>query len=274
MRFSNFNPIKFIVGDTGETCSCEKDYVQSFAMNDHIMLEVFHGSDEDLEPVEVYSKDTENIIGTFVWKKYFINSSEICSVCKLTGLSAGVYLFMFGVFRSYVRILANENLDDTVLIQYACHDNRGRSDILSVFAGNILYFELRIKGGFKDSGWLFHVENNQFTTQLSDIVELNAIDYTDKVLTVGSSSGIPTCVADLLNRILSCQIVFVDGIRYSRSGDALLENDNDNLSETHVYTITLRESQFLNAKFERKIRLNLRRVPNNLRKVKNYLRRL
>lgn len=274
MRFSPFNPIQFFIGDIGDNNSCEKDYVQSFATHDNIMLEVFHDTDEILDPLEVYDTSNDNIVCTLVWKRFIINSNDICSVCKFSGLSVGVYLFVLGVYRSYIQILADDELEDTVLIQYANSDNKGRDDIYSSFLGNILYFELRIKGGFKESGWIFHVDNSQFTTPMSDIVELCAFDYTDKVLTIGSSSGIPTFTADLLNRILSCQIVFVDGTRYSRSGEALLESDSDNSLETYVYTITLRESQFLNAKFERKIRLNLRRVPNNLRKVNNYLRRL
>ena len=274
MRLSSYNPILFFAFDTGETHSGNSGYIQVFAETDHIMLEIFHGIEENPEPIVVYSVENEEIIRTLTWKRFFINSNNICSVCKFSGLPIGEYMLIFGSYRSFIQILGTDDLDDTVLIQYANPDNNVRNDLFSNFMSNILFFELRIRGGFKDSGWIFQVENSQFMSPQNDIVELYATDYTDKVLTIGTSSGIPSSIAELINLIFTCQLIFVDGIRFARSGEKLLESKKDLMFQNQVYTITLRESQFLNAKFERMIRISLRKVPERLRKVNNYLRKL
>ena len=204
-----------------------------------------------------------------------INYDCSCSIYRLTGLDVGVYALRIGDYQSDpVRIISDNSVDGTILIQYAYQDNKDRTDIVSSFYGNILFYELRIPGGFKDAGWNFKVFNEQYFSQFADIVELTAIEYTEKELTIGTSTGIPVQVATLINLILSCPLVFIDGIRYSRSEGAMLEHNDGDTLDMHVYSVTLREAHYINAEFERNIRINLRKVPNSVRRVNLNLRRL
>lgn len=270
---SPFNPIHFYgAGDiTGG-----RDYVQDFASGDLIMLQVIHKTFESPGNIEIYDYDSGKKISDLRWKSYRINDTDVCSIIELTGLREGMYLFSYGGNESNpVRIRSDDDLEDTVLVQYANKDNKGRTDMISAFFGALRYFELRLSGGFKDSGWIFKVENDQFVSQQGDLVELGSIDYTDKILTIGTSSGVPEWIPELINRILTCPLVFVDGIRYSRSCDSAVEaSEESDVSDKNVYTVLLREAHYLDPEMERRIRLLLRRTPQTLRGANGQFRKL
>ncbi len=79
----------------------------------------------------------------------------------------------------------------------------------------------------------------------------------------------------MVNRIFSCDYVFIDGIRYSRSGNVVpICKDSDTEEARSVFTIQIREARFLNPEIEHIIRLYLRRTPNNIRKSGQILRRV
>lgn len=273
MRFSPFNPIRFF-GDADNTV-CGKDFVQVFCQSDMIMFEAIHGNDEEIGDICIYDGDTDKLLGNLKWKRYKVNDTGICSVCEVTGLSKGNYYFKYGdLVSNPVRILADSKSEGTVLIQYACKDNTSRTDVVSKFFSALRYFELRLQGGFKESGWMFKVESEQFTTQRCDIVENDALDYTDKVLTIGTSAGVPVWIADIVNLIFTCPFVFVDGTRYTRSGDSAPDAVSASDNPENVYTILLREAHYINAEIEKAIRLTLRRTPDGLRGASNQFRKV
>lgn len=240
------------------------------------MIQMIHKDTETPDPVVLSDYDTGDSISQLIWKPYAVNGTDVCSVCELTGLEEGVYSFSYGDSESNpVRILSGEGLDGTVLLQYARNGNGERTDMLSRFFGTLRYFELRLQGGFKDSGWSFKVDNEQFSTPMADIVELSSIDYTDRILTIGTSAGVPVWIPALVNRILSCPLVFIDGKRYSRSADSCPEpSDMPDETDDYVYSVLLREAHYLNPEIERRIRLTLRRTPQTLRGTRGQFRKI
>lgn len=272
MRFSPFNPIHFTI--SGANRSGHGEYVRTFVESDCIMLEVFGNAEEELPTIGLYDAESDEFVGTMYLKDYTINSEEHMGLLERSGLFPGHYYMTLGDYVSecFDVVSANDS-GKTVLIQYADRNNRQRDDVLNKIFGGIRYFSLRIPGGFKDSGWVFNVENEQFRSPASDPVELSAIDYTDKLLTIGSSSGIDVRTADLVNRILSCPLVFIDGVRYARSEGASLERQGDSDRKTFVYTVLLREAHYLNAEMELALRLNLRRTPDTIRRAGDKPRR-
>lgn len=273
MRLSPFNPIRFFGAD--EQSICGKDFVQVYCTSDIIMIELIHDHNETVPGLELYECATDELVSRLKWKPYKVNDDKICSIVELTGMEEGVFRFRIGSLESGpVRIRGDDETDGTVLLQYAYKDNRMREDVVSRFFGMLRYFEFRLQGGFKDNGWTFHVDNEQFLSQSSDPVELSATDYTDKVLTIGSSSGVPAWVAELVNIIFSCPAVFVDGERHTRAGDSSPEIAGSTDFEKNVYTMMLREANFIDPVLERRLRLTLRRAPGGLRGANNQFRKL
>lgn len=270
MILSPFNPVTFRDGAKHGT---EEDYIHTFATTDHILIEVIHSVDDELPELKLYEADSDMNF-TLSWNTISVNDHDYVSFYELSGLDTGLYYLQFGTLISRpIQILPLEALNNTVLIQYASDTNSCRKDIVSLIKRGIRYFELRFIGGFKDEGWKFGVDNEQFITPDSDIVELFASDYTDKTLTIGASSGVPTWLAELVNRILVSPLVFVNGIRYIRSNDSVPERFGDYkpTQTDYVYTVLLREAQYFTPEIEKLINVTLRRTPYGLRKATETL---
>lgn len=275
MYISPFSPIYF----SGPDCKVGsmKDYVHTFSTSDHILIEIFHPIAETIPTLWLLDAVSGESISSLGWNIIRLNVSDGMSFYELRELKEGYYVLKFGEYKSNLIHITEDSevLNDTVLIQYATLDNRSRKDILSWINGKCYYHDFRVFGGFLDSDWIFHVENEQFMTENNDVVELCAFDYTEKTLTVGPSSGLPFWIGEMLNRIFSCSLTFIDGKRYSRPQGSPLSHEyvNDD-GKGFVFRQLLRESNFLNAEFEYMIRLSLRRNPLGFRRSNNSLRRI
>lgn len=275
MKFSPFNPIYFSKDDTES--GVMSDYVHKFALDDHIFFEVFHTTDEDLSPIELLDGETGDVLMELGWNTYAVGDGELVSFYELRDIDSGCYVLRVGEYLSnHIRITEDaDELADTILIQYSMTDNTSRTDIYTLINGQRRYFEMRVCGGFLDRDWSFSVENEQFLTEDSDVVELFAREATDKVLTIGNAEGEPTWIGRKIGMIAVCDLLFIDGQRYSAIEDTELSISDGNVDgDRFVYTITLREDKFLNATFERIIRSELRRVPGYLRIANRKFRRI
>lgn len=273
MRFSPFNPVQFSEYSGAQGIG-EGRSVRIFAESDHLMVQIYHKADE--EPVTLELIDGDGLlIAELATKEYPVNEIEYMTLWESFSLGEGSYFLRAGgLVSNCIMVLPDADLTETALIQYAFHDNRMRDDVHNKVFGGIRYFDLRLPGGFKDERWMFKVDNEQFMSPIADPVELSAIDYTEKVLTIGSSAGVDAPTAELVNRIFTCPLVFVDGTRYTRVSSSAPERIGDKDSKMYVYTITLREAHYLDADMEHAIRLNLRRTPSAIRRVGDKLRRL
>lgn len=275
MRFSPFNPIYF--SKDGVADDAMAGYVHIFSTDDHILTQIFHDTSVIPSYLELIDCNTEETLIQLNWNTYNINRSEAVSFYELRGLDAGDYRLKVGKYLSNpIHVTADpKELDDTVLIQYSMRTNVSRTDIYPIINGLPKYFEIRLCGGFKDEGWSFSVENEQYVTEKADVVELNSVEATDKVLTIGDSEGEPSWIGKKIGFILVCELLFVDGCRFSKSDDSAVEIIDGNVEGTKfVYAVTLRQARYENAAFERIIRATLRRVPTNLRKADRHHRKI
>lgn len=270
MRFSPFNPIYF--ENYGTSNDAMKDYTHVLSSSDHILIEVFHKNSEILPALSLINADTDTIIMSLSWSTIRFNETDCVSFYELKGLEVGCYLLRFGENNSNLIRVTNDDdqLSGTILMQYAMLNNYSRKDVYTRVRGQIRYFDFRVPGGFKDEGWSFSVETDQFLTPESDIVEICAYEATDKALTVGHSVGVPKWIGEMLNRISACNLIFIDGERYSITENSNVEQIGSNSQgDKFVYSITLRKARLLNADFEHQIRTGLRRTPTNYRKSDN-----
>lgn len=221
MQLSPFTPLCFNVPKSDGIPS---RYVQAFAPTDEILVEVIsHGEGEPTAWIEDYR--TEEVIDDIVWRSWDINEETTVYYAAFSIGSGTFVVHIDGIGDSQpIRGCYDEaELADTVLIQYSGRDNRSRTDTAFIVDGVRRYFELRVPGGFKDSSWTFGVDNSQFKTPDGDIVELYAVSSTIKKLTIGNSGGCPIWFGEMINRILCCSYVYIDGERYARDSSSVPE---------------------------------------------------
>ena len=126
------------------------------------------------------------------------------------------------------------------------------------------FFDFRVPGGFKDSGWQFGIENEQFVTDEADIVELFGIESTAKTLTMGEGDGVPIWFGELLNRLLTCNYVYFDGVRYARKESNVPEvNATDELLNSFIITQVVQKVARLNPSIETSNHIAMRRLDSD-----------
>lgn len=261
IKISPFTPLHF--GIEPESDGLPSRYVQLFASTDQIMVQVFAGASDTLQDATLKDAHGGAVIGTIGWNVWTMNSAKKCFFLRLQGLSPGHYILNVGGADSDEFIVTDDAqlLARTTLIQYRFKDNRQRDDVVSVIDYMPYFFDWRVPGGFKDSGWTFGVSNEQFVTQHEDVVELFAMDYVTKTFTMGGPEGVPVWYGELLNRLLTCSYVYFDGRRYNRN-----ESEAPSLTtlvdgmDSFVFTQMLRPAVLLDPEIEALNQMALRRL--------------
>lgn len=271
MRISPFTPLRFDDGTTSDGVLSR--YVQVFAPTDRIMLQVFQdvGSAESPPVGELYDAHTGDLIDTISWSFWLVdNNTKKLYFNVLTGLSVGrYYITIDDIPCDEFRVTDDAlTLSKTTLIQYSFKDNKQREDVIAVLDNVHYFFDWRVPGGFKDSGWSFGVSNEQFTTQRQQLVELYAREYTTKTFTLGGSVGVPVWYGDLLNRLLTCNYVYFNGVRYVRNESEVpsLNTLLDGL-DSFVFTQVLRQSALADSSIEDANQLCIRRVDDDYNRI-------
>ena len=261
MKISPFTPLFF--DEASPSDGLPSRYVQVFGPTDQIMIQVFASSEEEEPEGAIVSAHTGAVISAITWQQWEMNADKVMYFIILRGLTPGHYKVTIDDHVSEeFRITDDEHLlSRTTLIQYRFRDNRQRDDVVSVIDYMPYFFDWRVPGGFKDSGWQFGVTNEQFTTQREDVVELYAMDYLIKTLTVGGPEGVPVWYGEMLNRVLTCPYVYFSGERYARN-----ESETPSMStlvdglDSFVFSQSLRKAVEYDAEIEELNQVALRRV--------------
>lgn len=271
MKISPFTPLHF--GEANASDGLPSRYVQLFAPTDRIMIQVIADA-EDLAPdATISDAHTGASVGSITWQTWEMNENKKLFFATLCGMSVGHYTIrIYDNFKQSLDVVSDEfritddaiALSKTTLIQYRFKDNKQRDDVVSVIDFMTYFFDFRVPGGFKDSGWQFGVSNEQFTTQREDLVELFANDYTSKTFTLGGALGVPVWYGEMLNRLLCCSYVYFNGDRYVRN-ESEVPTINvlvDGL-DSFVFTQILRKAQVIDPLIEELNQISIRRVIGN-----------
>lgn len=238
---SPFTPL-FFVSRKSDGIDC--DYIQVYSVHDRILIQIIEISEDnnldrlvnsDYISVEPSGEKLCNI----EWKQWKMNASTTIWFAELS-FNPGIFSVVLAGYGKSEPFIVTEDekiLSGTTLIQYTSKSNRYRNDVVFFIDGMQYYFSWRVPGGFKDSGWSFSAESNQFLTQYSDIVQLSGKESTQKVFTLGHSEGVPIWYGELLNRILTCSHVYFDGERYSRK-DTSAPEVNQQLEGINAFVFT------------------------------------
>lgn len=260
MKISPFTPLCFepYVSD-----GLPSRFVQVFAATDQIMVQVFAGASETVDAATLkYAHNNEEAF-SIEWNVWSMNTAKKCCFLTLRNLTPGHYILNVGGIDSDEFIITDDEqlLARTTLIQYRFKDNSQRDDVVSVIDYMPYFFDWRVPGGFKDSGWSFGVSNEQFVTQHEDVVELFALDYVTKTFTMGGPEGVPVWYGEMLNRLLTCSYVYFDGKRYNRNeGETPTMNVLVDGMDSFVFTQALRPAVILDPEIEALNQFALRRI--------------
>ncbi len=263
MIISPFTPLFF---EKYKSDGIESRYIQTFAQTDQILVEMFVGNPNI--PIEVIIQSEDGVLGRIPMSLFQIGDWYLY-FCVITGLSNGVYSIIISPMRLQsqpFRITDDEEeLSRTTLIQYSMKDNKQRQDAVFIIDGMRYFFDFRVPGGFKDSGWTFSVENEQFITPEADPIELFALESTQKKFTMGYQEGVPVYFAEMLNRLLTCSYVYFDGVRYARKDSSVPEmNVQIEGLDSFVFTQLLQKVNNLNPTVENSNHLIMRRVDDTI----------
>lgn len=268
MKISPFTPLNFAGSNASD--GLHSRYTQVFAPTDQIMIQVVADAEDTAPTATLYDACTDEVVDTITWNEWEINEDTVIYFHVFCGLSDGFYKLTIEDKTSDVfRVTSDEGiLSRTTLLQYANKDNKQRDDVAFIIDGVRYFFDFRVPGGFKDSGWEFGVDNEQFTTQYQDVVELYASDYITKTFTMGNSIGVPVWFGALLNRLLTCQFVYVNAERYVREGGSVpsMESLIEGL-DSFVFTQQLRKTVRIDADFDEEKQVAIRRVDEDYNRI-------
>lgn len=264
MIISPFTPLFF--SPSTDKFGAKSKYVQLFARTDRIFIELIT-EPEEREPdvcINNLLNDTSTAILLSSWK---MNEDKIVYFYNISSLPCGYYNVMVNGNASEIfKITDDEHeLSETTLIQYSMKDNKQRLDTVWWIDGMQYFFDFRVPGGFKDNGWTFGVDNEQFVTSDEDIVELFSHEYTTVLFTLGNGMGCPVWFAELLNRVLCCNYVYFDGVRYARKESNVPElNQQIEGLKSFVFNQMLQKVRTMNPVLEWNNQVSMRRVQDDI----------
>ena len=193
--------------------------MQRFALHDHIIVQVIKedSSAATFKAVNAISGATT----TFTPTSSSLADGRYVSTADVVGLSEGIYnvkiTYKGTDYVSEEFEVSDWRLDETILFEYTNSDNNTVFDNVFIQAGVPVVFRLRLQGGFKPGGFEPQVEVSTFRTQRQELRVLYSVPYAKHQLTIGTAAGVPVETVELLNNILSLDIVYIDGVRYCRS---------------------------------------------------------
>ena len=262
MTISPFTPL-FFIGDKAD--GIESEYIQTFATTDRILIQIICSPMEPVRGVILTEPDSKQH-STIRFNHWDINEATRLLFTELS-LSPGFYSVKIeGETSVPFRVTDDaDELAETTLIQYSMKNNRQRTDAVFFIDGMQYFFDFRVPGGFKDSGWTFSVENEQFTTPLGDISQLYGLESTQKDFTLGHGAGVPVWFGEMLNRILVCDHVYFDYKKYVRKDASVPEMEQPMAGvNSFIFTQKLQQSVWLDPEIENSNHAIIRRTDNTV----------
>lgn len=227
-----FNTLKYEYANKGS-------FRQFFHVSDGILLQIFCDGGEipSAYLIDKLNSTREEID----FKTYSVNDDVVM-----------FYTYMYpgeGVFSIEIEGNESEEFDVVdkecgILIEYTHKDNNSVFDNIFWNGSTQFVFRTRLVGGFKPSGVNIEIDNEQFTNQKQEVVELYSVPYITKTLYIGDVDGVPYYIAEHLNKILCLSDVKINGEKYVREGNAKPEKtETIGKKELFMWSVLLRPSK-------------------------------
>ena len=238
IKISPFTPLFF--SPSSDKFGAESRYIQLFAPTDNIFIEVITTTEYKMSGL--LKNHVDGTSREIEFQFFSLKDGSTVFHSTITGLAPGYYSISVGDQECNVfKVTDDEHeLDKTTLIRYSMRSNKQRNDCIFWNGEEQFYFEFRAPGGFKDDDWTFAVNNEQFEISNGNIVELFAVESTQKKFTLGNAEGCPVWFAEHLNRILCCSNVYFNGVRFVRKGNSVPEMTQEIVSlKSYIFKVSL-----------------------------------
>ncbi len=238
IKISPFTPLFF--NPSSDKFGVESRYIQLFAPTDNIFIEVITTTEYKMNGL--LKNHVDGTSREIEFQSFSLKDGSAVFHATITGLASGYYSISVGDQECNVfKVTDDEHeLDKTTLIRYSMRNNKQRNDCIFWNGEEQFYFEFRAPGGFKDDDWTFAVNNEQFEISNGNIVELFAVESTQKKFTLGNAEGCPVWFAEHLNRILCCSNVYFNGVRFVRKGNSVPEMTQEIVSlKSYIFKVSL-----------------------------------
>ena len=214
----------------------EGSFRQSFDLSDGILLQIFCDGGET--PSAYLNDKIKSSSSSISFKTYSVNEDVVMFYTYMYP-GEGVYTVTINEQESNEFEVCENSCG--ALIEYTHKDNNTPFDNIFWVGDTNLSFKFRVPGGFKPSGVSIEVDNEQFSNQYQEIVELYSIPYTTRVFSMGDVNGLPYYIAELMNRILCLSDVKINGESFVREGNSKPEKvETLGRKELFIWSITLR----------------------------------
>lgn len=238
IKISPFTPLFF--SPSSDRFGADSKYVQLFSPEDNILIQVLTTTEYKMD--SRLKNHVDGSIRDIEYQSFSLKDDTTVFYSTITGLAPGYYSVTVGEQECDVFKVTNDEkeLSKTTLIRYSMRSNKQRNDCVFWNGEDQFYFEFRAPGGFKDDDWTFAVNNEQFEISNGNIVELFAIESTQKKFTLGNAEGCPVWFAEHLNRILCCSNVYFNGVRFVRKGNSVPEMTQEIVSlKSYIFKVSL-----------------------------------
>ena len=238
IKISPFTPLFF--SPSSDKFGAESRYIQLFAPTDNIFIEVITTTEYKMNGL--LKNHVDGTSREIEFQSFSLKDGSTVFHSTITGLASGYYSISVGDQECNVfKVTDDEHeLDKTTLIRYSMRSNKQRNDCIFWNGEEQFYFEFRAPGGFKDDDWTFAVNNEQFEISNGNIVELFAVESTQKKFTLGNAEGCPVWFAEHLNRILCCSNVYFNGVRFVRKGNSVPDMTQEIVSlKSYIFKVSL-----------------------------------
>lgn len=227
LRIGHITPLVFAPVKADPSAAVLR-FTQRFGRYDHIVVQ-FTIDQAKTAYVGWYNAITGTYIANVTATRINMGGGVWIYSATLPVLPEGMYLVKIGVgsdrWESQAFEVTRSVEDDAewCRIEYGGTSNDTPMDAAFIVGGVRVPFILRLPAGFKPNGWEGAVATETYRTQRQELRALYSAPYERWTLTIGDASGLPVEYVRLLNNILSCEYVYINGVRYCRSEGSVPE---------------------------------------------------
>lgn len=228
LTIGNITPLAFRP-ITADPSAAALRFTQRFGRYDHIIMQAV-GDESQIVMARIYSLATGYSVVSNHCTRIPIGDGRYMYSAVIPTLQEGFYYAAFAVGSTIY--LRSEEFEVTrlvetdsewALIEYGGYSNDTPMDATFVVGGARIPFLLRLPAGFKPMGWEGSVQAETYRTQRQELRVLYSAPYDKQTLTIGTAAGLPVEYVRMLNNILSCDYVYINGERWCRSEGSVPE---------------------------------------------------
>lgn len=226
LTFPRLNPIVFKEENILYTEKYNTPFIQKWDKGDYIVFQAHYG--RSIARGEVAASivdDNLNVVLQFDSTIIDINNWYQVIFRGSCNLPDGIYRVKLystaGKFTFYSNCIQIGTFPESLLLTYTCKTNK--FDCIFRDSEYAYFFVLRVDGGVKSSDISYNSDDVIYTSQDRVVYLLDSIPYTVRKYTFGNSYGLPSWLADKINRLLSCDSILINGVKVVKNDGAKLE---------------------------------------------------